>query len=434
MKTLQQQYILINEGKGDKEYFIKSAIYNYPDFITNSIDYDSTVHILKSKGILCESKSKPKPRAINFFKTFKKNINESIGSKNVKEYGNQNEFEKIDKSTQDLLNKQFDNKDEKNIDNVYGQSFLLGFMTEMHDPKNKTKTVDQLKSIVTKNMVKDRNFYHTKASFGIKGIGYTKDHPGLGEPVAPKGKYKSSGYGDLPKKKLNEGLDKDKLTIPKLGQLKVRDKVKYLGKDTNGFKKGEEYEVSRVESNSTFQPTITIKNNDGKKLRTSNLSKSSNSIKENAITSVQIADLWDNIWGIEDRIEPIDDEEDLEDLIFDKFENLPLNIKNKVTTFVQKNKLDETDNSDNIPVNENELNKTEDIDEKEFFEKWNKLDKVTKTKKVKSLVDDAMDEYRRGGNNDGFKNWLIYNPIGQEYNSIFNLITKNTKSTDKKID
>jgi hypothetical protein len=64
--------------------------------------------------------------------------------------------------------------------------------------------------------------------------------------------------------------------MPELGGLKIGDKVKYLGKDTNGFVKGEQYEVSRKESSSTFQPTITIKNKDGKKLRTSNLSKELN--------------------------------------------------------------------------------------------------------------------------------------------------------------
>jgi len=48
-------------------------------------------------------------------------------------------------------------------------------------------------------MAKDINYYHINASFGVKGIGYTKDSVGMGEPVAPKGKYKSSGYGDLKK-------------------------------------------------------------------------------------------------------------------------------------------------------------------------------------------------------------------------------------------
>jgi hypothetical protein len=71
----------------------------------------------------------------------------------------------------------------------------------MKDPKNAEKTVDELKAIVAKNMAKDINFYHTNASFGVKGIGYVDNAPSLGEPVAPKGKYKSSGYGDLAKKK-----------------------------------------------------------------------------------------------------------------------------------------------------------------------------------------------------------------------------------------
>jgi len=71
------------------------------------------------------------------------------------------------------------------------------------------KTVDELKAIVAKNMAKDINYYHTNASFGVKGIGYTKDVVGGGEPVAPKGKYKSSGYGDMPKvvKEIKESYD-----------------------------------------------------------------------------------------------------------------------------------------------------------------------------------------------------------------------------------
>ena len=59
------------------------------------------------------------------------------------------------------------------------------------------KTVDELKAIVAKNMAKDINYYHTNASFGVKGIGYKTEVVGGGEPKAPKGKWKSSGYGDL---------------------------------------------------------------------------------------------------------------------------------------------------------------------------------------------------------------------------------------------
>ena len=76
----------------------------------------------------------------------------------------------------------------------------MGYYTEMKDPKNAKKTVDELKQIVLKNMAKDVNYYHTNASFGVKGIGYTKDVVSGGDSKAPKGKYKSSGYGDLDKK------------------------------------------------------------------------------------------------------------------------------------------------------------------------------------------------------------------------------------------
>ena len=43
---------------------------------------------------------------------------------------------------------------------------------------------------------------------GIKGIGYKTDVVGGGEPKAPTGKYKSSGYGDL---KLKESIERKSL-------------------------------------------------------------------------------------------------------------------------------------------------------------------------------------------------------------------------------
>jgi len=201
-KTLQQQYNLIKEGKGNKDDFLKSARRVFPEFVTSLTTYSDAVTILKSKSILNEgiggiaTQNSNKP---DWFKIFNENLAEAVGVKDKKEYGDQNTFEKIDKDVAKDLESNFDNNDPKNIDNLYGQSFLLGYLTEMADPKNAKKTVDELKAIVAKNMAKDINYYHTNASFGVKGIGYTKDSVGMGEPVAPKGKYKSSGYGDLKK-------------------------------------------------------------------------------------------------------------------------------------------------------------------------------------------------------------------------------------------
>lgn len=204
MKTLQQEYQLIKEGKGNKDHFLKIARNMFPEYITPGNDYTSAVHILKSKSLLSEAAggvvtmNSTKP---DWFKIFNTNLNEVVGVKDKEEYGDQNTF-KADKEVETILDKaNFDIKDPKNIDNLYGQSFLLGYLTEMGDPKNAKKTVDELKAIVAKNMAKDINYYHVNASFGVKGIGYTKDVVGGGEPKSPKGKYKSSGYGDLDKKK-----------------------------------------------------------------------------------------------------------------------------------------------------------------------------------------------------------------------------------------
>ena len=203
-KTLQQQYNLIKEGKINKDDFLKSARRVFPEFISPLTDYNTAVTILKGKSILSEGVggiATQNPNKPDWFKIFNENLAEAVGVKGKKEYGDQNEFEKIDKDVQKDLDNQFDNKDPKNIDNLYGQSFLMGYYTEMKDPKNKDKSVDELKAIVAKNMAKDITYYNTEAFMGTKGIGFKTDVIGGGEPKAPKGKYKSSGYGDLDKKK-----------------------------------------------------------------------------------------------------------------------------------------------------------------------------------------------------------------------------------------
>ena len=210
MKTLQQEYQLIKEGKGNKDHFLKMARHMFPEYVTTGNDFSSAVHILKSKSLLSESAGGVITTGRkDWWAIFDANLKEAVGVKNTKEYGDQNEFEKpAPEVAKDLAN-QFDNNNPDNIDNVYGQSFLMGFYTEMQDEKNKDKSVYELKQIVLKNMVKNVNYYATDASFGVKGIGYKKDVVGGGEPVEPKGKYKSSGYGDMPKA-VKEGLNEAK--------------------------------------------------------------------------------------------------------------------------------------------------------------------------------------------------------------------------------
>lgn len=187
MQTLQEQYNQIKQGKGNKPHFLKQARHLFPDYINQYNNYEDTVNILKSKSILSENKANlgmvSGGGRKDWFSLFQENVKA--------------EEKKISQQVLDKQAHAYDNKDPKNIDNLYGNTFLNGFYTEMQDPKNKLKTPDQLKQIVAKNLGKDWNYYATNAQFGIKGIGYTDEAPGLGKPKDPKGKWKASGYGDL---------------------------------------------------------------------------------------------------------------------------------------------------------------------------------------------------------------------------------------------
>ena len=222
MRTLQEQYNLIQEGKGHKDMFLKSARRLFPEYITNFATYGEATTILKQKGILNEGiGGVVTKRLFDPFKAFDAYLNEEYNATTGvgPTYASQQEnpikapkpFSAFDtKAVNDKLSKEvqdnqketgYDYSDKKLIDNLYGEEFLEGYYAEMRDPKNADKTIDQLKEIVRKNLEKNSSYYVENAAFGVKGIGYTKDAAGLGEGEPAKGKYKASGYGDMPKKK-----------------------------------------------------------------------------------------------------------------------------------------------------------------------------------------------------------------------------------------
>jgi hypothetical protein len=197
MKTLQEQYNLLNEGKGRKDEFMKSARRLFPHLVTNVTPYDTTVTILKNRQILSEGTKVLGMKTIDPFASF----NNFLGEAKAEEKA-------PTKEVTDMETRGYDYKDPKFIDNVYGQAFLVGYYAEMKDPKNKEKTVDELKEIVAKNLAKDITYYATNQAFGVKGIGYQTEAPGLGTPKEAKGKYKASGYGNLSKSTVKENMIK----------------------------------------------------------------------------------------------------------------------------------------------------------------------------------------------------------------------------------
>jgi hypothetical protein len=225
-QTLQTQYNLIKEGKGNKAYFLKSAFRLFPDMLSPVNTFEDTIAILKNRSIISEGIGGvvTSGKKQDWHSIFNENMDKLKDEKNEEEdeftasiedfeekdtadanispinYRSLKEAKEKEEPSKEVLDDQkhaYDNKDEKNYDNIFGQEFLKGYYTELKDPKNADKDVEELRAIVAKNLTKDGQYYVKDGQFGVKGLGYTTEAPGLGEPKEPKGKFKSSGYGDL---------------------------------------------------------------------------------------------------------------------------------------------------------------------------------------------------------------------------------------------
>ena len=174
-KTLQEQYNLIQEGKGNAEVFMKAAKKQFPSFVRNSATLNETVSSLKHNHIISESMlglgmvSANKPTTPDWFKIFNDNVVEE--AKAVEK--------KPTKDVVDLETKGYDYKDKDEVNNMNFEEFLRGYYTELKNPKNADKTEQELKDIVKKNLEKNSLYYVEDAQFGIEGIGYTDQTPGL---------------------------------------------------------------------------------------------------------------------------------------------------------------------------------------------------------------------------------------------------------------
>jgi hypothetical protein len=202
-KTLQDQYLLIKEGKGHKGVFLTEAKRQFPDIVRNAATFEEAAASLKTKNIIAENivgltavNSPFNPKKKESFETAFENFLAEAKKENEDEKVKAEE-KKVSKPVEKDLEKNFDYSDEKNPDNMIFDQIMMGYYAEMKDPKNADKTMQQLKDIVFKNLAKDQIYYTKDGQFGVKDLGYSVDHPGLGEPKEAKGKYKSSGYGDL---------------------------------------------------------------------------------------------------------------------------------------------------------------------------------------------------------------------------------------------
>ena len=196
-QTLQEHYNSIKSGKGNKAQFLRQAREMFPQYFNQYSDFDTATNVLKSKQIISEAAGGVVGKGFDIW-NWKKILGEEVKATE----------KETSKEVLDDQKNAYNNSDMKNADNINFNEIMKGFFAEMYDEKNKDKTGDEIKAMVVKNLAKDCLYYTKDGEFGVKGVGYTTEAPGLGEPKEPKGKHKSSGYGDL-----KENKEKRKLSL-----------------------------------------------------------------------------------------------------------------------------------------------------------------------------------------------------------------------------
>tara|TARA_R110001592_G_scaffold19281_2_gene79362 strand:+ start:4583 stop:5662 length:1080 start_codon:yes stop_codon:yes gene_type:complete len=267
MKTLQEQYNLIKEGKGHKGVFLKEAKRLFPNIVPNSATFNQTSKLLKQRSVINENIFPLMPSSgLNPFSTFDKFVNEEAKATE----------KKTTKEVEEAEITGYDYKDPKNLNNQIFDQYLNGVRVELEkDPK---LDLTGAREKVSKNLEKDPLFYMKNAAFGVEGIGYEE----LKNQEEPKGKHKSSGYGDLKENNMSKSTDLKELLeeavagIPSIGNpfldrkktnyeskfetflaeadtdAKRADDAKRLGKKGEeniygaGVKKGEEVEAAKM--------------------------------------------------------------------------------------------------------------------------------------------------------------------------------------------
>jgi hypothetical protein len=170
MATLQEQYNSIKSGNGNKDQFLKHARSLFPEYFNQYTDFNTATNVLKSKQIISEAVGGVVAKGFDIY-DWKKILAEEVKA----------EEKETSKEVKDKQAHAFQRSDMKNTDNVNFNEIMKGFYAEMRDEKNAGKTGDEIKAMVVKNLAKDALFYTKDGMFGVKGLGFTDEAPGLGK-------------------------------------------------------------------------------------------------------------------------------------------------------------------------------------------------------------------------------------------------------------
>jgi hypothetical protein len=231
MKTLQEQYNLIKEGKGAKDVFLKEAKLQYPSMINNAANFTQAANILKRRSVIQENyvdlkpvsswEAPAKPTWESKFNSFlneagDKSLNPIVNrgdgndlsmKYNTKEQdekvsadpkykfevenGSYGSYKNISDGVENVASHNYDySPTVDNINNVNGQEMLNGVYVETK--YNPELTLEAAQALAIKNLAKDPLHYVKNGQFGVKDLGYqqpaTQENDGK--------TYGGSGFSD----------------------------------------------------------------------------------------------------------------------------------------------------------------------------------------------------------------------------------------------
>jgi hypothetical protein len=230
MKTLQEQYNLIKEGKGHKGVFLKEAKRKFPDMINKAATYDQATYILKKRSVINENYIDMKPintiegREKESWETKFNNFLTEAGEKSLNpivnndlksntkeqeekvsadpkykfeiENGSYGQYKNVSDGVENIASRNYDYSPKvDNINNVNAQELQVGIYAEV---KNNPKlTLEEAQAKVIANLAKDPMHYVKNGQFGVDGLGYQTEAAGLGTPQVNDGNtYGGSGFSD----------------------------------------------------------------------------------------------------------------------------------------------------------------------------------------------------------------------------------------------
>ena len=408
MKTLQEQYNLIKEGKGHKSVFLKEAKSQFPGMINNAATFDQATHILKKRSVISENYVDLKPintieastkqpwedKFANYLSEASKPALNPIVNNDMKANTKESEakiksepklkFEmetnqtgryKISDGVENIASHNYDYSPKvDNINNVNAQEMMNGVYCEI---KNQPSlTLDEAQEKVIKNLAKDSLHYVKEGQFGVEGLGYQQESAGL-----PDVDSQWSVVKEGVQKVLKESLNSFSAKLNEDSFDEARDKAIEASQDKAGMEEEARPDYPDVDGDGdTKEPMAkAAKDKKAKKpkkesidSRLAEIGKEAEEVKMEA----QLDFLHDHIQEKVDRVASINEDENLSELIDKaKMKQMQREIKD-----LERKKM-----------------KMEKIYEKSCGKKYAKKEMVDETEEVDESFDSVVDKIMDSG-------------------------------------